>query len=130
MTDPWMTITAVFNVMPNQPQDRWSAALDHPDKRAAALLDTLLTPEQRLSWKAYGLFDVVGRDGTRYRIHQSTRGGMKEINPAGHYRMHCVYLDPQELRPADDHAIGMLLYLRGDEALVRNTARPASYWTI
>ena len=52
-------------------------------KGVQLLLDNL-TQEQRLQYRAFGYFDVIGSDtGKRYRIHHGTSRNVVEIEKAG-----------------------------------------------
>lgn len=80
------------------------------EKKARALLNEHLTPEQRTSLTKRNSFTVQGSGGIVYRIDSS--GGVRTENPAG--GAFCVYLMDRSI-PRSDQVLGLLLNIKHNE---------------
>lgn len=88
------------------------------EDRATELLLSMLTPEQRASFLADKRFDLVGSDGTRFRIEHGVAGNVAWLKPDGTVggRL-CAHPDmAQTWLPTADVMLGQLLALTTDAA--------------
>lgn len=50
---------------------------------AEELLSSVLTEDQRQSWRLNGYFEVIGSHGTLYRLHRGVSGNVEWVRPDG-----------------------------------------------
>lgn len=104
-------------------------------RRACALLRSLLSPAQQAEWRrSHKTFTVTGSAGGRYRLCPTT-GGAWRLARHGRYDIgvasFCLH-DPERQVPPADETIGHLLWLLADEpafcARANMTVRPHAGW--
>lgn len=84
---------------------------------AEELLTSMLTEDQRQSWRLNGYFEVIGSHGTLYRLHRGIAGNVEWLTPDGESggRL-CAHPTMRESwLPTADVLLAQLLALRTDE---------------
>ena len=103
---------------------QWAAERAEREKaseRAAALLLSLLSPEQAATYREHGWFEVRGSSGRRWRIRNRGQSGNVDLMPEiGEERdaSFCAH-PPGHLPDADAHVAQMLALVTDDEAFER-----------
>lgn len=105
------------------------------ERRAEKLLLSLLSAHEQENWHDRDYCNVRGSLGGRYRLKRNQPCVYEYYGDyRGCYRHLCVYLNgnPYPFHgggglPTNDHILGLLLMLRGDEAAVKRIANYGSW---
>jgi hypothetical protein len=98
-------------------RDERAVARTAAQDRAAALLESMLPPEQVQRYRLVGSFEIIGSHGTLYRVNRGVAGNIEWIKPDGtvggrlcaHPDMYSTWL------PEADVHLSQLLALMTDE---------------
>jgi hypothetical protein len=98
---------------PTQTRDDRVRATD----RATELLLSLLPPDQRETYQLQGVFEIIGSEGTVYRINRGTSGNVEWITPEGEVggRLCAHPTMAESWLPEQDVALSQMLALTTDE---------------
>lgn len=107
----------------------------NPERRAEKLLLSLLSAHEQENWHDRDYCNVRGSLGGRYRLKRNQPCAYEYYGSySGRYRHLCVYLNVGGYNfynggglPTNDHILGLLLMLRGDEAAVKRIANYGSW---
>jgi hypothetical protein len=96
-------------------------------ERAEALLCSLLSEPQRQAYRLHGTFEVIGSEGTVYRIHRGTAGNVEwrhlDGRSGGRLCAHpTLYCDGGGRLPTADVMLAQMLALSTDELHFLRTA--------
>jgi hypothetical protein len=121
----WDRPTVTYGATPARtaPYERRASELPAAPARTRAreLLTGFLNDLQKAQYERDGKFDIVGSDGTLYRIGPGTNGNVEWIDPTtgtvkGRLCAHPRHIDHEGLRiPDPDLHLGQLLALTTDE---------------
>ena len=91
--------------------------------KARALLNSMLSLEQRAQYEQYRYFDVISRTTrTRYRVHAGVAGNIERLDDQGRpVARLCCHLSASDV-PEEDHMVMQRLFLEHNEAEFVRTA--------
>lgn len=94
---------------------------------ARKLLELVLTPEQLRSYDKNKYFDVVGSEGTLFRVHHGTSGNVRQLVDGKEVNALCAHpslydTEGRGYLPTEDSLVGQTLALMHDESHFLRTA--------
>jgi hypothetical protein len=101
---------------------------DNAQKRAFALLDSWLTPDERAQLKALDYFEVTGSAGGRYRVKRGCTNNLVRLNAAGE-EVALLCVQPHNAYCFGDVMLAQKLMLQYDEheVLVKAHSSPLGF---